>query len=63
MPTKNMTNNINNHIRANANTKTDAEIAQELQDFKWREETDERMGDYLQQVASNRPSVNGWLRE
>lgn len=43
--------------------KTDAEIEQELQEFKWREETDERMSGCLPQIASNRPSVNDWLKE
>lgn len=43
--------------------KTDAEIERELQEFKWREETDERLSGYLQQIASNRPSVDGWLKE
>lgn len=52
-----------NASHATHREKTDAEIEQELQEFKWREETDERMSGYLQQVASNRFSANHWLKE
>ena len=55
--------NIRTTANTNINTKTDAEINRELQGFKWRDESDDRMTDYLQSNAANRPSVNGWLKE
>lgn len=55
--------NISTTANTNINTKTDAEINRELQEFKWREESDDRIADYLRSNAANRPSVNGWLKE
>lgn len=61
MPITNISTTANTNI--NTNTKTDAEINRELQEFKWREESDDRIADYLRSNAANRPSVNGWLKE